>query len=69
MKKFLLLTILAVALIISIISSNKSNQAIGQCSYQNAERSGCCSHHGGVCGCVKGHAKCCDGSSSTCGCY
>jgi len=25
------------------------------------ERRGCCSHHGGVCGCEKGRALCCDG--------
>jgi hypothetical protein len=34
-----------------------------------AERSGCCSHHNGVCGCEKGRAVCCDGQfSPTCGC-
>ncbi len=33
------------------------------------ERRGCCSHHGGVCGCEKGRALCCDGQlSPTCGC-
>src|SRR5262245_32306349 len=32
-------------------------------------RSGCCSHHGGVCGCERGRAACCDGSPSpSCGC-
>lgn len=35
----------------------------------NIERSGCCSHHGGVCGCSSGRAVCCDGQfSPTCGC-
>lgn len=30
---------------------------------------GCCSHHKGVCGCVNGRTKCCDGTfSPTCGC-
>jgi hypothetical protein len=30
---------------------------------------GCCSWHGGVCGCENGRAKCCDGTlSPTCGC-
>lgn len=30
---------------------------------------GCCSWHGGVCGCSNGRAQCCDGSlSPTCGC-
>lgn len=33
------------------------------------ERRGCCSHHGGVCGCEKGRTVCCDGNfSPTCGC-
>jgi hypothetical protein len=33
-------------------------------------RSGCCSHHKGVCGCAGNTAKCCDGTlspSSDCG--
>ena len=34
------------------------------------KRRGCCSHHGGVCGCTQGRAVCCDGSySPSCGCY
>lgn len=33
------------------------------------QKSGCCSYHGGVCGCEGGRAKCCDGTlSPTCGC-
>ena len=33
------------------------------------ERSGCCSWHGGVCGCSGGRAVCCDGQlSPSCGC-
>lgn len=33
------------------------------------ERRGCCSWHGGVCGCSNGRTKCCDGTlSPTCGC-
>lgn len=42
----------------------------GQVSEQNSvERRGCCSHHGGVCGCEKGRALCCDGRlSPSCGC-
>lgn len=33
------------------------------------QRGGCCSHHGGVCGCSNGLAVCCDGSySPSCGC-
>ena len=31
---------------------------------------GCCSRHGGVCGCSGGRAKCCDGSlSPSCQCF
>jgi hypothetical protein len=34
-----------------------------------AEKRGCCSHHGGVCGCNGGHTMCCDGKPSpSCGC-
>lgn len=35
-----------------------------------ADRSGCCSHHSGVCGCsATGRAVCCDGTlSPSCGC-
>lgn len=33
-------------------------------------RSGCCSRHGGVCGCSGGRSKCCDGTlSPTCQCF
>lgn len=36
---------------------------------EELQRSGCCSWHGGVCGCSNGRAKCCDGSlSPSCGC-
>lgn len=34
-----------------------------------AEKSGCCSWHGGVCGCSGGRQVCCDGTlSPTCTC-
>jgi hypothetical protein len=33
----------------------------GEHSLLSVERRGCCSHHGGVCGCEKGRALCCDG--------
>jgi len=33
------------------------------------EHRGCCSHHGGVCGCKSDRTVCCDGQlSPTCGC-
>lgn len=35
----------------------------------DTNKSGCCSWHGGVCGCYMGRAQCCDGQPSpTCGC-
>lgn len=38
-------------------------------SKMETNRSGCCSHHGGVCGCQDGRNLCCDGSlSPSCGC-
>ncbi len=31
---------------------------------------GCCSHHGGVCGCAGTNLRCCDGvTSPSCGCH
>lgn len=31
---------------------------------------GCCSSHGGVCGCANGRSKCCDGTlSPSCQCF
>lgn len=36
---------------------------------EDPSRSGCCSWHGGVCGCSYGRAMCCDGQlSPSCGC-
>jgi hypothetical protein len=35
----------------------------------DVEKRGCCSWHGGVCGCSNGRALCCDGTlSPSCGC-
>ncbi len=48
-----------------------SDKAFGQCSPNSVERAGCCSHHGGVCGCNSylGKLRCCDGTTSpSCGC-
>lgn len=42
---------------------------LSQKTNETTERSGCCSHHKGVCGCSYGRTVCCDGSySPTCGC-
>lgn len=36
---------------------------------EDPEGRGCCSHHGGVCGCAGARAKCCDGTlSPSCDC-
>ena len=38
-------------------------------STEELGKSGCCSWHGGVCGCHNGRAVCCDGQlSPSCGC-
>lgn len=40
-----------------------------RCDGIEVARRGCCSHHGGVCGCTSGRAQCCDGAlSPSCGC-
>lgn len=61
MKRFLALSILALA-----ISTGISYVAVSQnVMPQTAERSGCCSHHGGVAYCGKnGYYICRDGSQS-----
>lgn len=48
----------------------------GLASYKYASKNcliagrGCCSHHGGVCGCSGGRSKCCDGTfSPSCQCF
>lgn len=39
-------------------------------SREQIARSGCCSHHQGVCGCSGGRQVCCDGSySPSCTCH
>ena len=41
----------------------------GEHRLRSVERRGCCSHHGGVCGCEKGRALCCEKRlSPSCGC-
>lgn len=52
---------------ISLLSPNtEENKNI---STNEMERSGCCSWHGGVCGCQNGRTLCCDGTlSPSCGC-
>lgn len=63
MKKVVLLAFIVsfLSLAIPIYSAFASGDKI--------QKSGCCSYHGGVCGCSAGRALCCDGTlSSACGC-
>ena len=62
MKKFFICLILLALCSFTYISVVNSLNA--------DNRSGCCSHHGGVCGCSGGRTVCCDGSySPSCRCY
>ena len=78
MKKIVIL-ILFIALLSGFISldSRSNPESRSTDSYflsqadnsDQVERRGCCSWHGGVCGCENGRAVCCDGTlSPTCGC-
>ncbi len=56
-------------------SAEETDTQSHQCLVEDEEgedklaRRGCCSWHGGVCGCSGGRAVCCDGSfSPSCGC-
>ena len=65
MKKFLISLGLFLALVVAGLTSYVV--ASPDCNIFN--RAGCCSRHGGVCGCQNGRAKCCDNSlSPSCGC-
>lgn len=79
MKKILIILIL---LNISFIAFANDNNTMSNYHYFNSNTNnncnnqsmltagrGCCSHHGGVCGCSNGRALCCDGTlSPSCGC-
>jgi len=48
----------------------KNNTGVSDDLFAYNEQRGCCSHHGGVCGCSGGRKKCCDGSlSPSCRCH
>lgn len=50
-----------------IYSSQIPASDLGQCVIAGR---GCCSRHGGVCGCSGGRSKCCDGTlSPSCQCF
>ena len=70
MKKYLILILLSIT-INSFAEDKSCEQLIKENATQEqlAQR-GCCSWHGGVCGCKGGRAVCCDGKlSPTCGCH
>lgn len=50
----------------SAIDSQKDAVSLPPCQDGIAEiaKQGCCSHHGGVCGCSNGRVICCDGTKS-----
>lgn len=62
MKKVLiLLSLIIFSVNISLAKDVNSTDKIVQ--------RGCCSHHGGVCGCSYGRSRCCDGQlSPSCNC-
>lgn len=70
MRRFLVGSIVTVVLGYSAFPLQGSTQAeIAPVVPDIVERSGCCSWHGGVCGCDSGRAVCCDGMlSPSCGC-
>ena len=55
---------------VTIVSTNTDYERFNTVTVDRGEpRRGCCSWHGGVCGCKNGRALCCDGTlSPTCGC-
>ncbi len=61
MKNILTLTLITLSLTAFSISWSADQVKIPELE---EGRRGCCSWHGGVCGCSSGRAKCCDGSLS-----
>jgi hypothetical protein len=61
--------VLLLTLMTFVPSSSLSLCKVTMAVAMNGERQGCCSYHGGVCGCSGGRALCCDGRlSPSCGC-
>lgn len=64
MKKFIVLSFLIITSLFIFQSTFLAKDAA------KVDRSGCCSSHGGVCGCLGNSTRCCDGSiSPSCSCY
>ena len=71
MKRFIVLGLMILGLSMVAFGVVQSNRAIGKCTTEQSQKAGCCSRHGGVCGCNKDahKLKCCDGTlSKSCGC-
>ena len=70
MKK-LLFVLLMITPLLSVAGQPVCEQTkINTSVEEQVAKSGCCSHHGGVCGCSGGNDLCCDGAPSpTCGCH
>lgn len=71
MKKFLIIGMIVLGFGMFASSTVQSSRAIGKCTAEQVQKGGCCSRHGGVCGCNtdKHLMKCCDGTlSKSCGC-
>jgi hypothetical protein len=69
--KHLFLAVILLFSLASIAEESVCEQLFSQnISKEELAQRGCCSHHGGVCGCSGGRAACCDGSlSPSCGCH
>ena len=66
MKRILFCLIGLFAITGCIFAYNSFSNDAGQCIVKR----GCCSSHGGVCGCQNGRSKCCDGTlSPSCQCF
>jgi hypothetical protein len=76
------LVVLLVSLNVASAADIKDNLPVPSASHEGGQcitlsgldkatidRSGCCSHHGGVCGCSGARQQCCDGAlSPSCTC-
>lgn len=71
MKKILILILVSLSSFPTFSEENKCEQSIFlNSNSQHIVQRGCCSHHGGVCGCSGGRQVCCDGAlSPSCVCH
>lgn len=68
MKKFFICLGLITFLGLCAVVVNNTN--VTDSNNQCIAGRGCCSRHGGVCGCQNGRSKCCDGTlSPSCHCF